>query len=302
MNRKMIEARTYRGMDIFDPKTANVRYLFLPTDHTSLYRKASAELGFDPRLQPQYNVDDWLNPESSSFKPEVAKAVFNYSARAEEGDRFQICISTPEMDEAAKKYAHHSQLVLDGTFGVCSSRLLLFIALAVDEENKGVPIAFFLFSAATGAKATHASYNTEILTTLLSAWKIRLVQKFGDFEPYSAITDTDTKERGALIRIWVHIILLICKFHLRQCWTNYRKKVLKSNSATTDFWKNHVRGILLKLETEYGSLSLSKLDWLIDSSLQSNFYCRLFTCIKSCFTTFRFLSQSWSQSRGKASR
>ena len=49
------------------------------------------------------------------------------------------------MDNAAWKYAHHSQLVLDGTFGVCTSRLLLFIALAQDKNGKGVPLAFFLF-------------------------------------------------------------------------------------------------------------------------------------------------------------
>ncbi|KAJ3888769.1 hypothetical protein GG344DRAFT_52937 [Lentinula edodes] len=184
-NSKMVDNQAYRGMSTYDPKTANVRYLFLPTDHTSLYRKASQNLGVDVRLQPQYNVDDWLNPESTNFKPEVTEAVFHYSARAEAGDRFEICLSTPEMDTCAHKYAHHSQLILDGTFGVCSARLLLFIALAVDESNKGVPIALFLFSAETGAKATHASYNTAILEKLIQTWKLRLETKFGSFEPYS---------------------------------------------------------------------------------------------------------------------
>ncbi|KAH7870309.1 uncharacterized protein C8R40DRAFT_1175790 [Lentinula edodes] len=230
MNRKMIETKAYRDLKSFDPKTANVRYLFLPTDHTSLYRKASKELGYDPKVEPQYNVDDWLNVESQNFKPEIAEAVFHYSARAEAGDRFEICISTLEMDECAYKYAHHSQLVLDGTFGVCSSRLLLFIALSVDEDNKGFPIALFLFSAETGAKATHASYNTAILEKLIRTWKRRLDTKFGSFEPYSAITDTDTKERGAL------------------CWTNHRKKVLRCKAS--EFWKNHARDLLQKLEVD----------------------------------------------------
>ncbi|KAJ3869202.1 hypothetical protein EV359DRAFT_76897 [Lentinula novae-zelandiae] len=247
-NSKMVDNQAYRGMSTYDPKTANVRYLFLPTDHTSLYRKASQNLGVDVRLQPQYNVDDWLNPESTNFKPEVTEAVFHYSARAEAGDRFEICLSTPEMDICAHKYAHHSQLILDGTFGVCSARLLLFIALAVDESNKGVPIALFLFSAETGTKATHASYNTAILEKLIQTWKLRLETKFGSFEPYSAITDTDTKERGALVRIWPQIILLICKFHLRQCWTNQRKKLLKCKAP--DFWKNHIRDTLQKLEVD----------------------------------------------------
>ena len=67
------------------------------------------------------------------------------------------------MDAAAWEYGHHSQVMLDGTFGVCTTRLLLFIAMAVDEQGKGVPIAFFLFSAPTGNRATHAGYNTAIL-------------------------------------------------------------------------------------------------------------------------------------------
>lgn len=194
-------------------------------------------------------MDDWLNPDSPNFRADVAEAVFHYSARAEAGDRFEICISTPEMDEAAWKHVHHLQLVLDGTFGVCSARLLLFIALGVDEDNKGVPIAFFLFSASTGAKATHASYNTAILEKLLQTWKMRITTKFGAFEPYSAITDTDTKERGALLHIWPNVVLLICKFHLRQCWTNHRKKLLKC--ADSDLWKIRVRDTLYQLEVEY---------------------------------------------------
>jgi hypothetical protein len=32
----------------------------------------------------------------------------------------------------------------------CTSELLLFIALAVDKEGKGVPLALFLFSAPMG--------------------------------------------------------------------------------------------------------------------------------------------------------
>ena len=99
-------------------------------------------------------------------------------------------------------YAHHSQMILDGTFGVCTSCLLLFIALAQDGQRKGVPIAFFLFSAPTGNQATHAGYNTQILHKLLSKWQVHLSKdSTASFVPYVVITDTDTKERGALILV-----------------------------------------------------------------------------------------------------
>jgi hypothetical protein len=75
------------------------------------------------------------------------------------------------MKQAAWKYSHRGQLILDGTFGICDMRVLLFIALGVDEARKGVPLAFFLFSVPTGNKATHAGYDTSILVEVLKAWK-----------------------------------------------------------------------------------------------------------------------------------
>jgi hypothetical protein len=240
-------------MQLYDAQTADARYLLLPTDNTTLYRKFSRQkLGVDVRKAPQYNIDDWLNPTSEDFKPEIRDAIFHYAARSEARDRFEVCISTPDMDVAAWAYGHHSQIILDGTFGVCSTRLLLFISMAIDEKGKGVPIAFFLFSAPTGNRATHAGYNTAILQTLLTKWKTHLSNQHStakeDFQPFVAITDTDTKERGALLAVWPCICLLICKFHLRQCWTNNRKKVLRGGS---EFWKDHVRNQLRSIEEGY---------------------------------------------------
>jgi hypothetical protein len=149
------------------------------------------------------------------------------------------------MKNAAWKHVHQGQVILDGTFGVCSSQLLLFIALGVDGDGNGVPITLFLFSAPTGNRAMHAGYNTAILQKLLYQWKTHLGQRDGQgFTPFVAITDTDTKECGALLNVWPEIILLLCKFHLRQCWTNHRKKALQ------EFWKNHVREQLRGLEVE----------------------------------------------------
>jgi hypothetical protein len=247
----MIQARSYRGMQTRNPLMANYQYHLLPTDNVTLYRKFSRQHGVDVRNLPQYNIDDWLNPESPNFQPEIKQAIFHYSARSEAGEHFQVCISTPDMDRAAWKYAHHSQMIMDGTFGVCSSRLLLFITLACDERKKGVPIAFFLFSAPTGNQATHAGYNTQILRELLSHWKSHLnrtSEQSNCFTPLVGITDTDTKERGALLDVWPHMHLLICRFHLCQCWTNYRKTALQCSGE--EFWKDKIRNILRLLEVQ----------------------------------------------------
>ena len=84
-------------------------------------------------------------------------------AQTHQNEQLKVCISTLEMDKAAWKCAHRKQIILDGTFGVCSSHMLLFIAMGVDEDGKGVPLVLFLFSAPTGNRATHAGYNQEIL-------------------------------------------------------------------------------------------------------------------------------------------
>ncbi|KAJ7033561.1 hypothetical protein C8F04DRAFT_1260815 [Mycena alexandri] len=186
---------------------------------------------------PQVNIDEWLDPQSEKYNPTLAHAIFHYSARAAKKERFEVAIATDEMNRAAWMYGHDSQIILDGTFGVCDSRLLLFIVMAVDENRKGVPVAFLLFSAPSGNKQTSSGYDTKILTKLLQKWSESLnkcAHLYGFagviFRPLSAITDTDLKERGALIIIFPDIWLLICRFHLRQSWCNHRNKLLKGKS------------------------------------------------------------------------
>ncbi|KAH9942659.1 hypothetical protein B0H21DRAFT_710230 [Amylocystis lapponica] len=237
-NQEFLAQCIYHGMDDYDPKTANIRYLFLPSDHATLYRKFSHTLGIDVRHPPQHNLDDWLDPDSSNYHPNIHRAIFHYAARMEAGERLEVCISTAKMNDAAWKYTHHSQLILDGTFGVCSSRLLVFIALGVDENRKGVPLALFLFSAPTGNRATQAGYNTAILQRLLSKWKEHLTSQSPRedtvFTPFVAITDTDTKEHNALLK----------------CWTNHRKKVLRTTSNGPQFWRDHVKTRLYAIEAQ----------------------------------------------------
>ncbi|KAF8581533.1 hypothetical protein K439DRAFT_1618973 [Ramaria rubella] len=96
------------------------------------------------------------------------------------------------MVDAAWKYAHKKQIILDGTFGVCDRRMLLFIALGVDETGKGVPLAFLLFSAPTGNKATQAGYDTTVLYELLKAWHDSL----GTWKGYKRTWHTDSFVAG----------------------------------------------------------------------------------------------------------
>lgn len=243
----MLAHTAYQGQNAYNIATVNHRYQILPSDFSRLYwqhyRKAYS---VDVSVAPEHNVDNWLNRQSTHFKPHIHEAIFHYNARANVGDRLKICVSTPEMKTAAWKYCHKRQLVLDGTFGLCTSRLLVWIALGVDDSGHGIPVAMFLFSAPAGNRATHAGYDTNILTELLKAWMVWLGTQLGEqFRPYVAITDTDFKERGALIRVWPDIILLLCKFHIRQCWTNKRKATLPRGES---HWRIYLNNKLLSME------------------------------------------------------
>lgn len=256
----MLCAGHYRDQAQADahPAEANSRYNLQTSDFRSLYRRHYREaFGIDISVAPEQNVHNWLDPESRFFKRDIRDAVFHYSARTTEAERLKVCIATPEMQRAAWKYCHGGQLVLDGTFGLCDSRVLLWIAMGVDENNNGVPVAMFLFSAPTGNKATHAGYDTAILTELLTTWRDSLTRTGPPpscssitpgtvFAPDVGMTDTDTKERGALLKVWPLILLLLCRFHIRQCWTNRRSSLIKTLAGST--WHEYTNKHLHTLE------------------------------------------------------
>ena len=249
-NQQLLAGRSYPSLQGQSPfnTSANCRYNIDTKDFQTIYRKFAREKGVDITVKPEQNLHDWLDETSTSYKPELKRAIFKYSPRFDAGSRLVVCIATSEMDNAAWKHTHRKQLLLDGTFGAVPSRMLLSIPTGVDENSKGLPLAFFLFSAPGGTKATHGAYDTKTIQDLLTRWKDHLGVRNGEaFEPYVAITDCDTRERSALLAVWPSIWLLLCKFHLRQCWTSKRKSLLKG--AT--FWKEHVQRRILNLEQRY---------------------------------------------------
>ncbi|KAJ7939799.1 hypothetical protein B0H13DRAFT_1586918 [Mycena leptocephala] len=187
------------------------------------------------------------------------------SFRIHKEDRLEVCVSTDEMKEVSWKYGYRSQIIVDGTFSVCDNRLLLFIVMGIDQNTRGVPLAF-LFS--TGNQQSSAGYDTDILAKLLKLWRMSL-QKFRggqSFYALVAITDTDVKKRAAL-RVFPGIILLVCKFHLRQSWRNHPNKLVKVKSPehALSIIENERRVLTTWMETSHGAPAekgLLHLDYL----------------------------------------
>ncbi|KAJ7822855.1 hypothetical protein B0H13DRAFT_2241578 [Mycena leptocephala] len=293
-NQELFAARNYRGFPA-DLNTSPYRWLIETRNSRSLYRQYNRLNSVKVTEKPQINIDEWLDPTSPEYSTTISEAVFHYSARARKGDRFEVCIATEEMRQTAWKYGHQSQIILDGTFGVCDSRLLLFIVMVVDQNKKGLPVAFLLLSAPPGNKQSSAGCNTAIVTKLLQAWKDSLngcghLYGFAGivFNPFTAITDKDLKERGALVVVFVTIWLLIRRFHLRQSWKNYRNNLLKGKEPAKIDLKNRLKRLEDELvETQsIAEAPRQYLDeyWTTDNLWKSwsNYGCKVAATLLGC--------------------
>lgn len=105
-NLEMLSSGAYRGMyqDVL-----NVRYIFRASDGPQLYRLFNKSYGVDTSVPPADNLHHWLDPSSTSFRPELHDAIFYYVGRAHKDERLKVCISTKDMDEAAWNFAHGRQ-------------------------------------------------------------------------------------------------------------------------------------------------------------------------------------------------
>ena len=234
-NERLYEAHAYPEMPKNEADILKSRYRWLldTKDHRTLYRMLDRKLGINVEQEAHINIDNWLDPTSPSFDAGLKSSVFHYKPRTAKNDRFELCIATAEMKKAAWAYANRKQIIVDGTFGISISKVLLFIIMSADEFGKGIPLALLMFSAPSGNNHTAAGYDASILEKLFSLWQHSLgISSTGQpFSPTVAITDTDLKERRALTLTFPSIFLLICRFHIRQSWRNHRNKCLRASTA-----------------------------------------------------------------------
>lgn len=203
----------------------NSHHYFL-ADHetTSLYRSHRWEMGIPQRLLPEDNLHAWFrstNPQRPT--PALTAAAMHYQPHIPgKTERFELILSTPEQRDLAWKFGHKRQLLMDGTFGVCTARVLVFILMVIDDQNHGIPIAFILFTAKKEHTAIHASYDGALLNTLIKKFKCAMGKNGAgeEFDIFVANTDNDSREQSALAAHFPSVLLLLCLFHTWQAWKN----------------------------------------------------------------------------------
>lgn len=212
------------------PGNNQARFQLTLHDSCSLYRTIAAEQGVPQRSSAEANLDLWFRKTKPAPPSNLLTAASrHYQPHIHpDTDRFELVLITKEMEQAAWNYGHKQQVSIDLTFGFCSARALLIILMAFNEDGHGIPIGFIVFTARDSAKATHADYNTQLLTRLLGKYKEALGRNHAgeEFEIGVANTDNDLRERAALAAHWPGALLLLCTFHSMQAWRNNLNKAI----------------------------------------------------------------------------
>jgi hypothetical protein len=167
-NRYLVQTWGYCGMPADMQTKHTYQWLLTKNNVSSLYWQYHRVLGMHVHEAAHVNLDEWLDPKSAHYNKTLAASIFHYEAWAAKGKRVKVCIATDEMKRAVWKYGHDSQIILNSTFGLCNRWILCFIVMSIDEDQKGVPLAFLLFSAPARSKQTAAGYNYSIITQLLT--------------------------------------------------------------------------------------------------------------------------------------
>ncbi|KAG6876273.1 hypothetical protein C0992_000236 [Termitomyces sp. T32_za158] len=117
-------------------------------------------------------------------------------------DHSAACNNVQEMDQDPS-IKLHPELRAYALSLLRDSHANLLILMAPDKNQKGIPIAFIVFTAKPEAKAVHSDYNGKLLNFLLEKWRAGLgrnpagTSAFAEFDTLNisiATTDNDTRE------------------------------------------------------------------------------------------------------------
>ena len=137
------------------PGDLNYRYVLMEYESTSLYRTLRQEDGIMRNSTAIDNLYQWFGGENP--KPPVPElgdsCLFYQNLGLGNDDRLILILSTPWQREMAWAYGHQKQMLLDSTFGVCSTCVLVFFLMAIDDRNVSIPVATILFTPKKDAKA-----------------------------------------------------------------------------------------------------------------------------------------------------
>jgi hypothetical protein len=157
----------------------NERYLLSNQDIINIRNSVTKDMwNIDIRRPVEINIHQFFGKDA--VDNEIKTSTIFYKPCLEQNDRIKLVLATTEQRKSAWRYGHKKMIHLDGTFGISNKKILLFVLLVVNDDNKGIPVGYLLFSAANGAQRSSSSYNHLILKELLLHYKSKLSEEFGE--------------------------------------------------------------------------------------------------------------------------
>src|ERR1043165_1314927 len=90
------------------------------------------KLHINTRMKVEHSLKNIFGDNNKIESNVIIKEVcFHYQTKTKDS-RLEIGLSTKEQRELAWIYGHQNILLLDGTFGICNRKILLFIILILD--------------------------------------------------------------------------------------------------------------------------------------------------------------------------
>jgi hypothetical protein len=150
----------------------NERFLLTSQDIINFRNSITKDVwGIDIRNSVEKNIHQIFETNDDEV---IKTSTIFYRPKQSNQDRLILVLATPEQKKIAWEYGHNGIIHFDGTFGFSNKKVLLFVLLIINQDNKGIPIGYLLFSAASGAQRASSSYNHSILKELLKQYKDKL--------------------------------------------------------------------------------------------------------------------------------
>ncbi|CAG8533602.1 33584_t:CDS:2, partial [Racocetra persica] len=165
-----------------------------------------------------YNLEYYFGEGAQD--PDLFRSAIYFEKRKHRHDHVCLVLATEEQLSLAWQYGHEKCIILDDSFETGNKKLLLYVIMVIDEQNKGIPVGYLLFSKSNSPHAMEENNNEDIiLQKLLIEYKKRLNNSNGnsqEFTPRIAIIG-DFRER-VVSQVWNGIDLLYSPHKVRLCW------------------------------------------------------------------------------------
>ncbi|CAG8680580.1 21806_t:CDS:2 [Cetraspora pellucida] len=221
--------------NVFENHTliGNFRTLLTAIDITNIKKQMLRnKWNIDIKHDAAKNLNQILGPKADPS--ELKDTCLHYQLHTKDNNCLEIIICTCEQQDYVWKYGHQNLILIDGTFGISKHKLLLFIIMIIDDNNKGVLVSFILFTPPRSNRLTSPGYDTTSVT----------------FSSCAAMTDADIKERKPLTKITKKKESLECIYKAESMSEN--KKILEGEDLLSSWclsgWINVAKALGIPLE------------------------------------------------------